>query len=374
MKKVMKIGTITYHTTSNFGAVLQSYALQKAIEQNFNCECDVIDYRSDYLDNLYKAKKITEISNIKELIKWIIMHKHTEKSIMNFAKFRKESLKQSEKTYTKENIAQTNSIYDVFITGSDQVWNTNLNNNDTTYFLDFVDSEKIKLSYAASFGSKNCSQFVDRNLSYLLKDYQIISVREEEAKELVKQKIKRKTVELVLDPTLLLPEVTWNKIINERIIKEDYIVIYKIADTPTMIEFARKLAKKEKCKVICLHNSYQRFRGIKSIVDASPYEFLNYIKYAKYVVTSSFHGICFSLIFHKNFYFELDNRKENNNSRIESLINLLKLNNRKIIDGKCEDKNEINYQTVSKKLNKEIEKSLKIIEKIGELYEKGRKR
>ena len=61
MKKVMKIGTITYHTTSNFGAVLQSYALQKAIEQNLNCECDVIDYRSDYLDNLYKAKKITEI-------------------------------------------------------------------------------------------------------------------------------------------------------------------------------------------------------------------------------------------------------------------------------------------------------------------------
>lgn len=370
----MKIGIITYHTTSNFGAVLQSYALQKAIEQNLNCECEVIDYRSNYLNNLYKVKKITEINSLKEFIKWIIMHKHTEKTIMNFAKFREESLKQSRNSYTRENIDQTNSIYDVFITGSDQVWNTNLNNNDTTYFLDFVDYQKIKISYAASFGSKNCSQFVDKNLSTLLKDYQIISVRENEAKELVKKKIKQNTVELVLDPTLLLSQESWDQIINKRLIKEDYIVVYKIADTPTMIDFARKLAKKEKCKVICLHNSYQRFMGIKSIVDASPYEFLNYIKYAKYVVTSSFHGICFSLIFRKNFYFELDNRKENNNSRIESLINILKLNNRKIIAGKCEDKDAIDYQIVSKKLNQEIEKSLQIIGKIGELYEKSRKR
>ena len=169
-----------------------------------------------------------------------------------------------------------------------------------------------------------------------------------------------------MDPTLLLNKYEWeNMINNERIEKEKYIFVYVIAYTPTLLEFARKLGKERNCKVICFHTSYQKYRGMKNLTKVSPQDFLNYIKNAEAVVTSSFHGMCFSINLQKEFYYELDENKVNNNSRLKTLATTLNLEDRRIINGKCIN-NRINYSEVTKKLEAERKKSIQFIEELGE--------
>ena len=370
----MKTAIITYHTSLNIGALLQCYALQKTIEKELNCVCEVLDYHSDYLDNIYKVQKITDQRNCKDIIKWFLTHKHRKKSYEKFAIFRKQFLNLSNSKYTRSSVKKSNDEYNVFITGSDQVWNSDLNNEDTTYFLDFVNKDNMKVSYAASFGSKDCTEFVAKRINELLKDYSAISVREKEGKSIIKKYLPKVKAEQVLDPTLLPSIELWNSMIQDRIVKVPYILVYKIADTPNMLDFARDLSKKTGMKVICIHNSYNHYKGMINITDASPLEFLNYIKYAEYVISSSFHGICFSLNLQKEFFYELDKRKINNNSRISSLIDIIELQSREIKTKEYCELKKINYTVVNKKLATARKKSIKYIHKIGEIYEKAKNR
>lgn len=360
----MKIGIITYHRAKNLGAMLQSYALQKTLEK-YKGKCEIIDYRNEKMEESYKVKKIRECKSLKEKIKNILFMKKNKA----FEEVRKEFNEKvqtiSTKKYNKNNIKEANNDYDLFVTGSDQVWNVKLNYDDENYFLNFAEDNNKKNSYAASFGTNKINEEQKEKICNQLKTFNKISVREEEGKNVVRELTGRNS-ELVLDPTLLLNKYEWeNMINNERIEKEKYIFVYVIAYTPTLLEFARKLGKERKCKVICFHTSYQKYRGMKNLTKVSPQDFLNYIKNAEAVVTSSFHGMCFSINLQKEFYYELDENKVNNNSRLKTLATTLNLEDRRIINGKCIN-NRINYSEVTKKLEEERKKSIQFIEELGE--------
>lgn len=360
----MKIGIITYHRAKNLGAMLQSYALQKTLEK-YKGKCEIIDYRNEKMEESYKVKKIRECKSLKEKIKNILFMKKNKA----FEEVRKEFNEKvqtiSTKKYNKNNIKEANNDYDLFVTGSDQVWNVKLNYDDENYFLNFAEDNNKKNSYAASFGTNKINEEQKEKICNQLKTFNKISVREEEGKNVVRELTGRNS-ELVLDPTLLLNKYEWeNMINNERIEKEKYIFVYVIAYTPTLLEFARKLGKERKCKVICFHTSYQKYRGMKNLTKVSPQDFLNYIKNAEAVVTSSFHGMCFSINLQKEFYYELDENKVNNNSRLKTLATTLNLEDRRIINGKCIN-NRINYSEVTKKLEAERKKSIQFIEELGE--------
>lgn len=360
----MKIGIITYHRAKNLGAMLQSYALQKTLEK-YKGKCEIIDYRNEKMEESYKVKKIRECKSLKEKIKNILFMKKNKA----FEEIRKEFNEKvqtiSTKKYNKNNIKEANNDYDLFVTGSDQVWNVKLNYDDENYFLNFVEDNNKKNSYAASFGTNKINEEQKEKICNQLKTFNKISVREEEGKNVVRELTGRNS-ELVLDPTLLLNKYEWeNMINNERIEKEKYIFVYVIAYTPTLLEFARKLGKERNCKVICFHTSYQKYRGMKNLTKVSPQDFLNYIKNAEAVVTSSFHGMCFSINLQKEFYYELDENKVNNNSRLKTLATTLNLEDRRIINGKCRN-NRINYSEVTKKLEAERKKSIQFIEELGE--------
>ena len=347
----MKIGIITYHRAKNLGAMLQSYALQKTLEK-YKGKCEIIDYRNEKMEESYKVKKIWECKSLKEKIKNILFMKKNKA----FEEVRKEFNEKvqtiSTKKYNKNNIKEANNDYDLFVTGSDQVWNVKLNYDDENYFLNFAEDNNKKNSYAASFGTNKINEEQKEKICNQLKTFNKISVREEEGKNVVRELTGRNS-ELVLDPTLLLNKYEWeNMINNERIEKEKYIFVYVIAYTPTLLEFARKLGKERNCKVICFHTSYQKYRGMKNLTKVSPQDFLNYIKNAEAVVTSSFHGMCFSINLQKEFYYELDENKVNNNSRLKTLATTLNLEDRRIINGKCIN-NRINYSEVTKKLEAE---------------------
>lgn len=360
----MKIGIITYHRAKNLGAMLQSYALQKTLEK-YKGKCEIIDYRNEKMEESYKVKKIRECKSLKEKIKNILFMKKNKA----FEEVRKEFNEKvqtiSTKKYNKNNIKEANNDYDLFVIGSDQVWNVKLNYDDENYFLNFAEDNNKKNSYAASFGTNKINEEQKEKICNQLKTFNKISVREEEGKNVVRELTGRNS-ELVLDPTLLLNKYEWeNMINNERIEKEKYIFVYVIAYTPTLLEFARKLGKERKCKVICFHTSYQKYRGMKNLTKVSPQDFLNYIKNAEAVVTSSFHGMCFSINLQKEFYYELDENKVNNNSRLKTLATTLNLEDRRIINGKCIN-NRINYSEVTKKLEAERKKSIQFIEELGE--------
>lgn len=357
----MKIGTLTYHDTTNYGAVLQAFALQKKLE-DLGYDSEIIDYKCNAITDRYKITRICDSKNIKQFIKGILTNKNNRKLKNEFEKFNKDKQNISNKTYNKNNIKEVNNLYDKFIVGSDQVWNLDLSGNDTTYMLDFVTDNKRKASYAASFGYKIVpSQYIEttkKNLS----TFNDILVREEQGKKIVKDLI-NKDAKITVDPTLLFNKSEWINLmdLNNTIkINKDYILLYIIAPNKEIIKFTRRLAKDRNCKIIYINHSYKNILGMKNIKTAGPIEFLEYIKNAKYIVTTSFHGVAFSINFEKQFFYALSSEKNNYNSRIENLSKILNLENRKISKD-FYNYSKIEYIEIRKKLEKIRNESIKIL-------------
>ena len=358
----MNIGILTFHLARNYGAVFQAYALQRIIEDN-GYEVNIINYDSDFLSNTYKINKFRELKNIKQIIKYFLTNKDIKEKDKKFQIFREKYFKLSKQTYYKYNINTCNSEYDCFFVGSEQVWNFNLNGEDKTFYLDFVNDNNKKNSYAASFGyDKIPNEYVNLTRE-LLSKFNNLSVREKQGNKIISELI-NKDSEVVLDPTLLLDKYDWEKISSNKKEEKEYILVYEIASTPNLIRFSKMLARKKKCEIIYINNTYKKYSGGKNIKNASPEEFLSYLLNAKYIVTSSFHGLVFSINFEKDFFYELDNKKINNNSRLENIVDIFDLKSREIVDGNNNDIDKrIDYSKVNKILYKERKKSIDFIKK-----------
>ena len=149
MGKPKKVGIITYHNAINFGAVLQSYALNRYIN-NCGVECETIDYHSNKIDSSYRLIRYQK-GNLKLLLNSFIGIKNNILKKIRFNKFKK-NIVISKCKYDCDNVVSANDVYKTFITGSDQVWNLDLN-DDVNYYLDFVNGDNKRNSYAASFGN-----------------------------------------------------------------------------------------------------------------------------------------------------------------------------------------------------------------------------
>ena len=246
----------------------------------------------------------------------------------------------------------------ILITGSDQVWNTNLTGGfDNIYFLNFGSNVK-KISYAASIGTMDVNTSYKKEIKDALNSFDYISVREETGKKAL-QEIIRKNIDVVLDPTLLLSENDWKKYIpNIDSKNNEYILVYTANDT--VVRIANYLAKKENLKIVNLDrvNKYGKLEVNK--YGSTPFEFLELVKNAKYVITISFHATVFSIIFNKNFWVNPDLKVS---SRIVDLLKKIKLEDRIVKDynnflEKNENK-EINYEYVNKIITTERSNSLK---------------
>lgn len=353
-----RICTITHHTVPNYGAVLQTYALQKAIF-NLGFNNEVLNYESDRVNRKY-ITKINKIKSGKQLIKYIVFPKEKLRA-KKIRKFVDKYVKVSDIKYKRENLKDANNKYDLFITGSDQVWNLNIHEGDTSYMLDFVTDLKKKGSYAASFGYINVPDIYIDITKKNLQSFKFYNVREVQGKEILKNLIGKES-NLVLDPTLLLKSDDYEKIMGEINIKKPYILVYNLTQSLTMIKFAKELAYSTGYKIVCINTSHKNVKGCININDASPEEFLTYIRNAEYVVTSSFHGIIFSLIFNKQFFYELNSKKNNNNSRLVNLGKLFDIENREIKRNKrLNEYIDINYSKINNIIIKEQKKSLNIL-------------
>lgn len=349
-----KIGILTFQNTVNYGAVLQEYALQRYINKKYGNICEVINYVNDNIDNVEKPIKLSKQKSLKGIIQYFTCHCHQVNKWDNFNEFTKNYINLSAKKYNKENIKDTEKEYKKFIVGSDQIWNTQLTGNDFTYYLDFVKDSTKKNSYAASFGYSELPAEVKDEAIKLLKDFNTINVREKQGKEIIEQEIENKEVNVVMDPTFLLDKEEWKKFINYD--EESYIVVYMIDFRKEVFNFIRETAKKEKCKIIYIHDAILSQYGMINSREASPEEFLSLIYNAKKVITGSFHALCLSLILEKDFYYTLNSRN-NRNSRLVNLVELVQLQDREVVNGRCNAFEKIDYEKINKKLKPFIEES-----------------
>lgn len=360
----MRVGIITlYHNNYNYGAFLQAFALQKAIETEGHV-VEVIDYER----SLKKSPQSTSVwARIKNRITnlncygdWINLLSLFSKdkflsAISNEMKERKEAFGKFAADYIKvseyyncNTIANANEIFDAFVCGSDQIWKPT--SFDKNYYLAFASSDKRKVSYAASIGASKLCQEDKQLMIPAINALDYVSVREMEAKKLIEGDISKK-VEHVVDPTLLWDKEFWEKVavVPEAVNGKKYIFSYLIGENNKNREWAQKFAKKVGLPLVVIPGvsiaqKYDFCYGNYNMTGVGPAEFLGLIKNAEYVLTDSFHACVFSIQFRTNFYaLERFNKSaaESMNGRIYDLLDMFSLENRLISNSSGPEVKEI---------------------------------
>ena len=360
-----RIGVITFHRAINYGAVLQAYALNESI-QKLGYEPVTIDYKNTFIDKSYDYK-LFNFKTMKSLITGILLYTRLIKKKKSFEDFRAKyfNLDPITDLYSEKSIKHLRS-YKSFITGSDQVWNYSMTEFDIAYFLDFVSDSQKKNSYAASFGFDHIPEEYTNKYKELLKRFNHISVREEQGVALIKKLLNRRA-ELVLDPTMLLSIDDWNKISRNYKDKKEYILIYQLVNSQTLIDFAVNLSKETNCEIIYINDALKKRIKATYVSGVGPQEFLGLLKNAKYIVTNSFHGVAFSITFNKLFFVEMLPPPAKVNSRLENILETFNLRSRQIIKGQNNKiHTDIDYVAINEKLEFERQRSLNYLKRILE--------
>lgn len=372
----MKVGIITILKVNNYGAELQAYATQ-AVLKKLGYDAEIIDYLF-YKNPKHKKTKASAPLfpfSIKCTLKeWIYPKISIIKSLLNrealklrakkFDDFHKENTSLSTTYCSIDKLYAANLNYDVYVTGSDQVWNPGIYSSIAPYFLTFAPEGKKKIAYASSFGVEHIPDYAINYYKEWLRSYDAIGVREKNALKLV-EAIANVKATLVLDPTLLLTKSDWDKVskpINTEM-HGDYILLYELTPCPYILDLAYYLSKEKGLQIvrICKDAHKQDKDGnIINIIDAGPAEFLSLFSKASLIITNSFHGTAFSINFQKDFYTVLSLRKKNN-SRQRSLLELFGLTERLIMEGSPlsdVSKMSIDYTYANQRLNEERNKSI----------------
>ncbi len=360
-----KVGVITLHRVTNYGSVLQTYALQETIKK-LGYDVEIIDYRPHritmmgMLKGLKNKKSILQKSLIIRTGVRIIMIPSYVLRFKCFSKFIHKYLKITKKMYKKESeIIEEDFDYDIYCTGSDQVWNSDWNEKfDGPFYLNFVDDKHKKISYAASFGRENLEKWEEKETKKWLSRYSFISVRELSGIEILKR-LGITECACVLDPTLLLNNNEWNKLSSSKFNGKKYILVYNLNRNKKIYKYAENLSKKTGLPVkyisYQLHDFYKYGRMYCNI-DVE--DFLSLIFNATYVVTDSFHGTAFSINLNKQFIIIFPDKFS---TRIKSILKLTGLENRIAKDEFDLDivNNIIDYDKVNNIISNEREKSIK---------------
>lgn len=379
-----KIGIITlYYKNYNYGGQLQAYALQKAIEKaGGQCEQVCVKYTGENtskekIGNYVKKHGVylTCKAIWKKVLLWlpnkIFVKKNYERRLQRFQEF-SDKIPHSEKVYTWNTVKQSEEYYNKYIVGSDQVWNPNYY-SDANFLninlLEFTHEKNQKMSYAASIGVSMLSPEIKKQFSTDLNEFDFISVRERTAKKILQPLVDKK-IEVVLDPTFLLEKKEWEEVAIDYG-KKGYILGYFLGESKKARKNIARIARKRN-KMFALFTGLQPdfmvqdyiFHAIKEAT-AGPAEWLGMIKNADFVVTNSFHGTVFSLLFEKQFVVMITDKSEKNktgNSRLYDVLQSFGLENRIIEDELTEEKlftiKSIDYSQINKKIAQYRSRSL----------------
>lgn len=352
-----RVGIITFHASHNYGSMLQAYALQRVVTE-LGYYCEIINFRTKRQKKYYRPfyKKNGIRSMIKAILYPQIAFGDRKKHVL-FEKFIKDHMRLTEKEFeTEDELKKSDLNFDVYISGSDQIWNTSCFDFDKAYFLDFVRKGK-RVAYAPSMGP-DCLNQIDvkkyPEIKKFVSCYDLISVRDAAGASLMDH-IYGFIPQITVDPTLLIEKNDWDKLAGtHRIVKDDYILLYTPWYDEALYSKSLEFASKYNLKVVVTIPDYSHKwinnKFMKFVTAVGPLEFLNLVKFSKMVVSGSFHAFIFSIVFSKHYYAY----KGKFDDRMVSLINALDikleentpLNDIEILEEKLQD-NEIKINSIT---------------------------
>lgn len=374
-----KVGILSLFNVANFGAELQAFATQKALE-NLGYDSELIDYPF-YKDKRYvltpKSRPVFKFSIRDKFEEWLypklmklmtLLHYSNAIKIkaQRFSDFHKDFSRLSREYRTAESLYNEDLGYDVYLVGSDQVWNpTNYTSLDP-YFLKFAPVGKKRISYASSIGLSEIPLYAKEYYKLAWQAFDAISVREENAIDIVKN-VSGRNATCVLDPTLLLTAKEWHKVGKPvEGVNGNYLLIYEITPCPYIKVLAKHIAKTKGLRLVRINKDTirkEKDSEILNILDAGPSEFIWLFENASFVVTNSFHGTAFSINMNKDFYVVAPKRKKNN-SRQQSILKLFELSDRLVPEhSEFPDVSKfgIDYSSVNALLESERLKSMEFL-------------
>lgn len=344
----MVIGILTHPLRKNYGGILQNWALQQTLKKlgyksiTINWRSDIPDWKEyislktlrlfiSYLYHTIKPPKIEfprtprwKDPNAIGIQKFVITHLNITKRI------------------SKRSVSEYASRYDTIIVGSDQVWRPKYISNIEMMFLPFKKQKKQKkIAFSASFGTDNWEYTKDQTevCKRLVHDFDIVSLREYSGIELCKKHFNIDNTEWTLDPTLLIDKEMYEELCKDVIIDEkEFLFAYILDDTDITNEMCSRACEFMKIPIKKI--------GVDSRTKASDTieSWLASFKHAKYVITDSFHGTVFSIIFHKPFALFYNSSR--GNARFNSLIKLFPQINERIISGNVLPQQPIDWNAI----------------------------
>lgn len=349
-----KIGIFTFHRAKNYGAVLQAYALQHFV-RNLGYQCNIVDYTTNECDLKFDIKK----KSIKEKF---LYPKYNQERDTKFKNFVDEYLTLSkQRSHRKNEVEEIVKQYDICIAGSDQIWNPEfLRQNITTevYFL-HLDNITKRIAYAPSIGDTSATQL--KKYKNIIERFDYIWMREQTVASNMQTFIE-KEVGYIPDPVFLLTKEQWSLLAHKQYKKDPYIFFYIVRQDNVSISMAKAIAKKLKMKLVIV-SYHERYWGkdIINCCNAGPIDFLNIIKNASLVLTTSFHATAFSIILEKPFYCVIQKEQD---YRLSDLMKLFEINDRILSNNKDIEKIDLvdmNYSKIKKIYQRENKRAIQML-------------
>lgn len=368
----MKIYTITCHDVYNYGASLQAYALQAFCESLGN-QYEIIDYKPTYMTHKYaftylpkdnpKYNLYKKIGPFGFLLALFLRRDqlHCIPRKLAFDKFTSAFLHCTDKVYeSNQELIDALPDGDLYITGSDQVWNTDMQNGrDDAYYLAFAPSDKKKISYAASFGLASIPDIHSTSIKMHLKRLDWISIREITGVRIANSLGFAATQ--VMDPVFLLSQNQWLSLCTKKH-KEKYLLLYYLGERSSQFEdLVKKIAHERKLLIYSINDSKKVQFADKNINNAGPIEFLEYLSQAEYVLSTSFHATAFSLIFERQFGV-CPIKGQNNQTRMRDVLTLFHLDDHFLEYGK-KLPTDIEYNQITPLIHERLEESRNMLMK-----------
>lgn len=316
----LRVGVLTFFEANNCGANLQALALTEAIGE-MGAQCEIIRYRKERpkVSQAFVRKKHGFRGSVHELVVGCMAMQRKKA----FSHFRNKYMAMSRKEYFGEEILEANPRYDVFVTGSDQVWNDRLNERDDAYFLNFVSESSKKCAYAPSFGRNTVfSEERAREVGKMLADFRLLSGREEDAVRLIGE-LSGREAPRVPDPVILRPRERWDQVAGKPSRKKPFVFLYTINfTTPEMIRAIQTIESKEEMEVVVHQRQLRHYVSGRHDFMMVPDEFLRCVRDAEIILTDSYHATLFSILFHKNFWTFAWDRGKGYDARIAEVLKI----------------------------------------------------
>ena len=360
----MRIGILTFHCAHNYGAMLQCYALQEYLVAQGH-EVSVVDYRPDYLTHGYVRHALhhwisrNPLRAVKRLLTEPFLYRTRGKRWDGFDRFMRTKLH-----LTPYHPASDYVNFDLIIVGSDQIWSTRLTGEkfDPVFFGKGLACRSV--SYAASMSPCCLSADERKALPELLRNLDALSVREAELAEMIRP-LTEKEVRVVCDPVLLLTYEEWERRCIPVKRNRPYVLCYNLMRSEACMKQARETGKELGCEVVDITAILRLTKPGKYCLQAlDPISFISYFKEATFVVTSSFHGTVFSVLFHKPFYVV---GMGNLGGRSAALLERLELKDRLLEQTSGRASLKIDYAKVDRLLAEFRKEAVKYLDNIERL-------